>query len=160
MAGRPPKPTALKLLQGNPGKRPLPESEPVPPPGDVKPPAWLKGKARTAWKWVEPVLSDMGVLTTADPHALALLCDAYAEYIEAGDAIREHGTTYETVTKEGSVMFRSRPEVAIRADAWRRVSLMMQQFGMTPSSRAKVQGQSKESVDPFEEFLSGGRNTG
>ena len=39
--GRKPKPTALKLLEGNPGKRPINEHEPVPPKGTVKCPTWL-----------------------------------------------------------------------------------------------------------------------
>jgi hypothetical protein len=39
--GRPPKPTALKLMTGNPGRRPLPKDEPAPPKGDVLAPAWL-----------------------------------------------------------------------------------------------------------------------
>ena len=33
MRGRRPKPTALKLIEGNPGKRPLPRDEPTPPVG-------------------------------------------------------------------------------------------------------------------------------
>ena len=31
--GRKPKPTALKILEGNPGKRPINENEPIPPKG-------------------------------------------------------------------------------------------------------------------------------
>ncbi len=48
MPGRPPKPTALKLLQGNPGKRPLPKGEPRPPVG-CEPPANLTKRARGVW---------------------------------------------------------------------------------------------------------------
>ena len=33
--GRKPKPTALKILEGNPGKRPLNENEPIPPKGTM-----------------------------------------------------------------------------------------------------------------------------
>ena len=39
--GRKPKPTALKVLEGNPGKRPLNENEPIPPKGSIKCPSWL-----------------------------------------------------------------------------------------------------------------------
>ena len=39
--GRPPKPTYLKVLEGNPGKRPLNENEPKPKPSAPKCPAWL-----------------------------------------------------------------------------------------------------------------------
>src|SRR5579859_2336929 len=95
-AGRPPKPTALKVLSGNPGKRALNQNEPTPPAGSISAPSWLRGRARTAWKWVAPVLEQMGVLSTADTHALALLCDAYAEYIECRAVVRRLGRTYES----------------------------------------------------------------
>jgi P27 family predicted phage terminase small subunit len=109
--GRPPKPTALKVLEGNPGKRGLNQSEPKPPEGPVKAPNWLRGRGRTAWKWIAPVLEPMGVLTTADTHALALLCDAYAEYIESRAVVRRLGATYE------SRVFRASTRRADDADA-------------------------------------------
>ena len=48
MAGRKPKPTALKVLEGDRGKgrRPLNEHEPVPPKGGVKCPSWLLPEAK------------------------------------------------------------------------------------------------------------------
>lgn len=118
----------------------------------------------------------MGLLTTADPHALALLCEAYAEYIEARAIVRKLGMTYESkiiraATKRVdvradeaaeseedpevalSVMIRARPEVAIAADAWRRAHRMMVDFGLTPSSRGKLQTGPQEDRDPLEEFL-------
>lgn len=156
-AGRPPKPTALKLLQGNPGKRPLPRNEPQPPAGAVKPPTWLRGRARRLWRQIAPLLGEMRVLTTSDTQALGLLCDALAEYVVAREVIRQHGMTYECTTTSGGTMIRTRPEVAIAADAWRRANTMLQQFGLTPSSRAKVQAAPEEETDPFEELFGSGR---
>ena len=46
--GRKPKPTALKVLEGNPGKRPLNDREPVPPKATLKCPAWLLPEAKGA----------------------------------------------------------------------------------------------------------------
>ncbi len=185
-AGRPPKPTALKLLQGNPGKRKLNSEEPKPPTGPVKPPSWLRGRAKTAWKWVAPILEEMGVLTTADPHALALLCDAYAEYIECRAVVRKLGATYESrviktstrrvaanasdeaedITEaeepfsgdDWSTIIRPRPEVKMYQDAWRRVHRMLSEFGMTPSSRSKVKGAPQEEADPFGDWARGSRS--
>ena len=48
--GRKPKPTALKALEGNPGKRPLNEHEPVPPKATLRCPAWLEAEAKKEWK--------------------------------------------------------------------------------------------------------------
>ena len=52
MAGRKPKPTALKLLEGDRGKgrRPINEHEPIPPRGGVKCPPWLLPEAKKEWK--------------------------------------------------------------------------------------------------------------
>ena len=44
--GRKPKPTALKKLEGNPGKRPLNELEPVPPTVALRCPNYLLPEAR------------------------------------------------------------------------------------------------------------------
>ena len=48
--GRKPKPTALKVLEGNPGKRPLNDHEPIPPKGELKCPSWLLPEAKKEWK--------------------------------------------------------------------------------------------------------------
>lgn len=54
--GRKPKPTALKLLEGNPGKRPINEHEPIPPKGTVKCPSWLEQEAkRNGSVWLLPL---------------------------------------------------------------------------------------------------------
>ena len=47
--GRKPKPTAIKVLEGNPGKRPLNEHEPAPPKANIKCPTWLLPEAKKEW---------------------------------------------------------------------------------------------------------------
>lgn len=106
------------------------------------------------------MLEEMGVLTTADPHALAMLCDAYAEYLECRQIVTNVGRTYTTTTQQGDTMIRPRPEVAMASDAWRRVQRMLTEFGMTPSSRSKVKGSPREERDPFEEWANDGRRRG
>lgn len=61
--GRKPKPTALKLLEGNPGKHPINEHEPIPPKSTVKCPTWLEPEAKKEWKRLAPSLEAMGALT-------------------------------------------------------------------------------------------------
>lgn len=156
--GRPPKPTALKLLEGTARRDRINASEPQPPLLlEARPPAWLKGRGRRAWKELAPVLTEMRVLTVGDRAALMLLCDVYAEFMDARDAVRKHGQVYTMAVKGGGYMLMPRPEVSIAADAWRRASAMMQQFGLTPASRSKVSAKDAIESDPFEEFLRGGR---
>lgn len=137
MAGRKPVPTALKLMRGNPGKRPINKREPKPAVGIPVAPDHLSKRAAAVWPILTGKLSAMGVLTTADGHALELLAEAYAEWRDASDAVREHGQTYESQTQNGTII-RPRPEVSIASDAWRRVAKMLTDFGLTPSSRAKL----------------------
>ena len=50
MAGRKPKPTAIKELEGNPGKRKLNNKEPKPDKGMPVCPEWLPPEAKAEWK--------------------------------------------------------------------------------------------------------------
>ena len=64
-----PKPTALKVLEGNPGKRPLNDHEPIPPKGELKCPSWLLPEAKKEWKRLASSLEAMGVPVTAESFA-------------------------------------------------------------------------------------------
>ena len=77
-SGRRPKPTALKVLQGNPGQRKLNEAEPKPPVGEVVPPAATSKAALVIWERLAPVAKAMGTLTTADVWAFKTLCELQA----------------------------------------------------------------------------------
>lgn len=50
MAGRKPKPTAVKKLEGNPGKRKLNTKESVPAKGMPECPDWLMPEAKKEWE--------------------------------------------------------------------------------------------------------------
>jgi P27 family predicted phage terminase small subunit len=95
----------------------------------------------------------MRVLTAGDRVALMLLCDAYSEWRAAKEAVDTHGMTYTTVSEKGDVMVRRRPEVAIRADAWKRVLRALVEFGLTPASRAGVSTGEADDEDPMAEFF-------
>lgn len=76
--GRKPKPTHLKLIEGNPGERPLNENEPKPE-GDVLKPRFLKGRAAAIWDEYAPELIRLNVLTSVDAHMFATWCALAAE---------------------------------------------------------------------------------
>ena len=80
--GRPRKPTKLKLLEGNPGKRPLNRDEPqyastVPKPDD------LSAVASDWWDHVVPQLVQHGLGQSVDLASLQLLAEDYAEWARA-----------------------------------------------------------------------------
>ena len=74
MRGRKPKPTQLKVLDGNPGRRPLNDREPQPPEGAPEPPEFLDAEARAEWFRTAGVLQQMGTLSKADRAPLAAFC--------------------------------------------------------------------------------------
>ena len=96
MAGRKPKPTALKELEGNPGKRKLNKKEPMPGKGMPDCPKWLLPEAKEEWKRLCQKLSEMGVLTEVDMAAFAAYCQSYARWKEAQEHIDSEGSIFET----------------------------------------------------------------
>ena len=158
--GRKPLPTQVKVLRGTARPDRANKGEPLPPPGIALPPGWLKKRELKIWGELAPLLERMGVLTTADPHALAILCDAYAEYIAARNKVRRLGSTYQTETATGSIAHHARPEVAMAADAWRRVKMMLAEFGLTPSGRSRISvPKSSGEEDPVEKWLKDGNHS-
>lgn len=145
----------MKVVRGTDRADRRSANEPEPDRGIPKCPAHFNGRAKEAWKRIGPMLDRMGVLTQADGAALELLCDAYADYRDASEVIRVSGSTYTTTTQQGDTMYRPRPEVAMRNDAWRRVASMASEFGLNPSSRSKVSA-SPEGDDDEARFFGAG----
>ena len=75
---KPSKPTALKVLEGHRGHRPLPAAEPRPRPIRPAIPAAIDAAAKRHWKKLAPVLERIGLLTEADGAALAAICQSQA----------------------------------------------------------------------------------
>lgn len=94
MRGRPPKPTALKILQGNPGKRLLNQKEPQPQKALLKCPRWLNKLAREEWACVAPELHRLGLLTKVDAKALACYCQVYGRLRQAEAVVAKQGITF------------------------------------------------------------------
>lgn len=69
----PAKPLALKLLEGNRGKRKLNKREPTATRDEPKMPRFLLPAAQEEWKRIVPILLELRVLTIADGSALAEL---------------------------------------------------------------------------------------
>lgn len=157
MAGRRPKPTHLRIVGGNAGRRPLPNNEPKPPRSIPSAPAHLSGDAHVAWGRLTVLLDRMGVLTEADAYALERLAELYVEVVDLTAVLRDRGRVYETVTETGSTIFRPRPEAAMLADADRRFRAYMIEFGLTPAARSRVKadGSQGEGKDPAAAYFAG-----
>jgi len=135
MPGPPAQPTKLRVMRGNPGRRPLNDREPEPAASDQQPPSWLSEQARPFWEEFAPVVADMSVLTKADEAALALLCEAMADYLAA----RDSGVNSKI------------------NDAFSRALRLMDRFGLNPAYRSKLKADPKAPNNPLEKFTKGGK---
>src|SRR5581483_4340681 len=145
MRGRRPKPTRLKMLTGNPGKRPLNADEPRPEPVIPECPPELGPVARKEWDRLATELASLKILTALDRAALAAYCNAYGLWAEATEAIQKYGT----MVKSPSGYPIQSPYVSI---ANRQAEIMMRiasEFGFTPVSRSRIATSARPEPDLF-----------
>ena len=130
-----PEPTVLKVIKGNPGKRPLNVREPKPKP--IKPtcPAWLDAEAKREWKRIVPELDSLGLLGKIDRAALAGYCECWSQWQQASRILQEKGLTFKTP----SGYMQQRPEVSIAQKSLSLLKGFCQEFGLTPSARSRIQ---------------------
>lgn len=142
-SGRRPKPTALKVLQGNPGKRHLNLNEPVPV-GPVEKPIGLSTLAAAVWDEIAPVCVAMGTLTSADVQAFARLCELEVTARGASKQKDEPGfslfllTTMVDSAGNEHVNVKIHPAIKLEGETSVKLRPYYDYFGMTPSGRARI----------------------
>ena len=125
--GSKPKSNVVKFTTGNPGKRPLNDSEPKPD-GDVVKPSSVKGRATKIWKRYAPALVESGLLTSWDAHSFAAWCCLTAEFEKSPELF--------TSAKLGQMRH------------------FAEMFGLAgQSSRARLKSNEKETADPAEKYF-------
>lgn len=110
--GRKPRPTHLKLIDGNPGKRPIPEGE-IQPEGVVERPKWLKGRASKVWDQYAPELVRLKVLTAVDVHVFGTFCQLAAR-AEKGDLLASEIAQFRALASEFGIGAASRARLGTR----------------------------------------------
>jgi P27 family predicted phage terminase small subunit len=154
MRGRKPKPTVLKLLDGNPGKRPLNNREPAASQGVPEMPDGLDDEAQAEWNRIVPELHGMGVLCRIDRAALAAYCTAWSRWRNAEAQVRKFGSIVKSPDK-GFPM--KSPYLTIADQAMETMRKFLIEFGLTPSSRSRIRlPASGDAADEFDRFLETG----
>ncbi len=133
--GRKPQPTALKLLRGNPGQRPINDAEPQFPVRLPTPPGQLSASAKSIWRREGRRLVQAGVFTIADAPAFAAWCQSYARWLEMVEMLNRTGPILRVEEAPG---FRINPLVSAVRDAQADFIRAGVEFGLTPSSRSRV----------------------
>jgi P27 family predicted phage terminase small subunit len=146
MRGRKPKPTRLKLVEGNPGRRPINGQEPKPPGGLPSCPAHLSPTAKTEWKRLARSLNRIGMLTEIDRAAMAAYCQAYGRWVEAERRLAE--TPVLLKTPAGYVQ--QSPWLTVSNKQLELMARFMAELGLTPSSRSRLAIQLPTGRKPWE----------
>ncbi len=160
-SGRKPKPSALKTLAGNPGKRALNRREPTPAVGLPPRRPELDADATAEWQRLGPALVRLGVLTEADGEAFTALCVLYGRAVQIRRAMQDDAAkplTYRySHDADGNerVEAKENPLWAIERRTLQLWRAYLGEFGLTPTSRAKVIATQPETADPFAEFEHG-----
>ncbi len=137
MAAPKPIPTEVKKIMGNPGKRRLPKPGEEPEPAHVTalpdPPDWLGEYGKREWLRCGPSLMDMRLLTETDLIAFSAYCANVDLMIDSKIEIEKNGPTI-----LGARGYVRNPALASFGQAVTALRALATEFGMTPSSRARM----------------------
>jgi len=146
--GRPPKPTELKILQGNPGRRPLGDKVQGDLPSTMPPaPDHLGAAGKVAWDlyWQH----GRAWLAMTDIPILTQLCEAHDEADRLAERIREEGLTH--LNEETGRSFAHHLYNDLRG-LRREIRELWSLCYMTPTDRGRANAKPIE-TDPLQEWM-------
>lgn len=149
MPGPPKKPTALKLVAGNPGKRALNKKEPKPRGNLYDPPAWLTEAQRTGWQYAIET-APYGLLKRVDRSTLVAWVVAEDLHRQATEKL--NGGAMLIKTPNGMPV--QSPYLSILNKQAMIMLKAASEMGFTPASRSRVEvtdGEQEE--DPADRFF-------
>lgn len=148
MPGPPRKPTALKLVEGNPGKRPLNKREPKPKGNLYDPPDWLNEAQRKGWEYAIEC-APYGLLKRVDRSTLTAWVVAENLHRQATEKLNGGAMLIKTpngmpvqspylsiINKQAMIMLKAASEM-----------------GFTPASRSRVEVDEDEDTRGQDEFF-------
>lgn len=149
MRGRPPTPTAIRELEGNPQKRPMPKDEPRPDPTMPACPPGLSAAARKAWDRLAPEMNRVGILTKLDADALESYCRLYAFVRECWrDVAKTGGPVIEVNDKPTT-----NPHLRHARDAEQMLHKLRSEIGLNATSRTRISTDPVSDEDELAKFL-------
>jgi P27 family predicted phage terminase small subunit len=172
--GRKPKPSAVKKLEGNPGKRPLNTEEPTPPVEIPDCPKHITGHAREEWLRASELAKKLGILTALDRSVFSAYCEAWGLWVEACEHLAKEGVLLRPPSAPGEkeTLFGLIPAKAVnpaqmafnnwyhvKNKAWEQFTKLASELGFSPTSRSRVHGSQETDKDESADFLDGKATT-
>ena len=144
MAGKgpPPTPTKLKILRGNPGRRPLNKAEPEPPPGEPGQPTFLDREAKAMWRRLVKQLGGMGILAVVDRERIAGCCYWWSRFVQLQAEVKKQGDLPVSAGKHVK-----NPRVEMMRDAYKLFAAEASILGIGPAARSRIVVDKKPATD-------------
>jgi len=157
MSGPAPLPTNIHQLHGNPSGKKFNVAEPKPPVKIPDPPIRMGTVARRHWRYVVPLLEEMGVLAAIDSAALAAYCQTFEQWADLEEVIKKDKKLADD--DENKLSLRDNLSVGRSLIQIRnQMRMMLAEFGMTPASRGRVSVLNyKKPLDEFEMWEKGSK---
>ncbi len=157
MRGRPPTPTALKVLKGTdqPSRMRPDEMAPAKLTEVPMPPDYLTDRGKAEWYTTCTELATLGMLHKVDLSLLAAYCNEMSTYWESEELLRTRGRVMTIKNPDGSTKYMQQvPHVSIARNALRMALTLASQFGFTPSARTRISPTKtdKPPTDPWAEL--------
>ena len=150
MRGRIPKPTAIKVLTGNPGKRTLNKHEPKPQGDLVDPPEYMTDGAKSAWHYALEC-APVGLLKKLDMSILEVWANAADLYRKAQSGLTKTGLLIKAPNT--GVPMQS-PYLAIANKQSQIMTKAATEMGFTPATRSRVTvpSEAAHALDPWDDI--------
>lgn len=163
MRGAPPKPTVLKLLDGEQHKDRIKTDEPKPRLVAPKPPEHLDPIALAEWERFGPILARLGLLTESDRASFTSYCELWSQNVRLSHELEaQNGGEImieipEELNSKGEVKKASsrklHPLLAAKQKVIAQLLPFIREFGMSPSSRTRISVPGMMDQGEFEALL-------
>lgn len=138
MRGRKPKPVEQKIAEGNPGKRPLPQTMLVsgrPELAEIaEPPEHLSDDAKEFWRESVTRLVEVGIIDRVDVPVLEQMAEQYARVRAAQRVVKEVGM----FAKGSTGQIREHPALRIEREATTLFLKLAEHYALTPIARTRL----------------------
>ena len=144
--GRKPVPTAIKLANGNPGKRKINGHEPKPAGTLPDCPDHLSAEAKAEWQRIAASMNKIGLLTQVDRSTMAAYCQCYGRWVDAERRLAETPL----ILRMPSGYIQQSPWLTISNKQLELMAKYMAELGLTPASRSRLAIQINDRPKPWE----------